>query len=404
MSCVLFWIGVALADDAGARAAEKAVAALERHGPHVARYARVRDGEPAEVVLEVVYHGPSEIALRAQSSETEATMSVDETHARIRVSGQCAVVEMAPLLQAVEDTGIAPAEGSEAPALSTQLDYRLTPSGEASMDIRFQRSALPAPLGWLAAMADEDAAVVREGRSWRVEQRGVSWWVSRRTGVLERMAVGDGQLYDMVQVEVVPLEEGASTEAERCPQSSDGLTTAMFTSQLLWEAYSSALPSILPAWQAQPDDARAETVSRQHDFWRHYFHAEMKTWEASLQATPTWRGQVIQGMQDVRAYDAFQAQLPPSEQPNAMRAWQEAWFANAGRAMVSDHVDDTEKMLYTRLLAADAQIIDPELFNAFVLEPMSAEAMAAGEVVLLPILGPVVEQGAARLQVILDGR
>jgi hypothetical protein len=146
-----------------------------------------------------------------------------------------------------------------------------------------------------------------------------------------------------------------------------------------------------------------ETVQRQRSFWRHYFQVEMRTWEAGLRDDPIWRAQVIAGMGDVRAYTIFTAQLPPEQQSNAIRAWQEAWFGNAGRSMVSEHISTIEQMIYQSLAAtADPQLAEPDLVSAYILSPMTQEALAAGETVLVPLLRPVIEQGAAQLKVRLS--
>jgi len=380
-------LSVALAGSPAA--AGKAAAALDRYGPHVARYAKLEGGQPGAVVLEVTYHAADTVSLRAQAAEVDATFAIDAVHARVRVADQCAVVAMAPLLRTVEDAGTAPAAQD---GISAQLDYRLTATGQADLDIVFQRTDLPASLGWLVGMADEDAAVSRDGRSWRVEQDGVTWWVSRKTGMLERMTAGE---HTLVQTSAAPIGPDTIPEARRCPQSSDGLTNAMFTAQFLWEAYSRSLPDAFSDWQAQPPFARDATIQQQRSFWRHYFVAQMQSWEASLQQDPIWRAQVIAGMGDVHAYEMFAAQLPPARQPAAMRAWQEAWFANAGRALLSDQVAATEQMI--RQTLDDSAASELDLVATHVVQPMTQEALSAGEAVLIPLLGPVVEQGAAQL-------
>jgi hypothetical protein len=386
-------LGLAFADSPNTRVANKATAALDRTGPHMARFAKVVDGQPEETVLEIFYYDEDEVSIRVFGGGVEAVFAIDQTHARIRVSDKCAVVPLESLQQTVPST-----EGQE--PLKAMLDYRLTPGGEVNMNIVFQPTPLTTPFGWLADMGDEDATVSKEGPLWRVEKDNIQWWVSRKTGVLERMVVEDGSggpphTVEQIAVESIPPQ--ALAEATQCPNSSDELTTAMFTVQLLWEAYGQTLPSRLEEWSGLDPAMKEETIQQQRRFWRRYFAEETTSWVDAIQRDQVWATQIISGVGDIHAFESFEARLAPDQHEQAVQKWLELWFTTTGQTMLDEYIRTTENMLYQRIAADQVQVDDPSIIAIYIVQPMAQEARLAGEEALLPVLQSVIQRGKAYL-------
>lgn len=101
--------------------AEEADARLDAFGPHVAYYDKQSTGKPA---LEIHYTSPTEVLARALSPEGTFEMSVDASHAWLRVDAEtCAGFEArAVIAEVVALGGYADPETPK-----PRLTYRATP-------------------------------------------------------------------------------------------------------------------------------------------------------------------------------------------------------------------------------------------------------------------------------------
>lgn len=388
---VLWFTGGAFAGEVGEMAHQR----IQSFGPHIAYYDKVSTGEP---VLEVHYRGEREATARALSPSGVFMVSVDSTHVRLRLDeATCARVPARTLL---EETGaLAMTSGAALHTPTPRLTYRAAADGSIDLQTAFLGVPSPVLLSWHADLDDPTVAVTETRTSWTARSANSTWSVARKTGVLERLTVGDDAL------ELDRVERGKKVQpmaaAEVCPASTSEALERSLATQVRIHAFPDAFASLAGRWNELDEAQRTEALRLHQAWWQQFFTDELPAWGEGLVDAP-WRAQLLADLTDLDAFDRFVASLAPEERSQGVQRWKGLWFGRLGQQMLGAHLHAIVGSIGEAL--GPDQLPEPKVNQVLLLEPIEAALLSRAEEQVQRLLVPTLEEGGATLERLLQAR
>lgn len=383
------WLATAFA---GSLAAE-ADARVDALGPHVAYYVKESTGEPK---LQIHYAGPAEASAKAMSDAGVFSISADADYMRIQLpDGVCARVGAREIIESTNPLhlGLDADDGAPTP----RLIYRAAADSHVELETSFLGVPSPVLFSWHADL-DKDGVTVSENKStWDATSTTSEWSVLRKTGVLQRMAVGDDALV------LDRLESGKKAAPQRaadvCEATTAETLALQVSTQIRLQSVAGAYAAVIPQWEGLDDAARADAQKAYRQWWSAFLGDELRLWEQDA-ASGDWRAKVERDVTDVAAYDAFVAGLPEQQRPRAMDAWKLSWYDRVGHDLLGGHLQELLRVCMQHLEAPPSEAVRVRLLG----EPLEQALLEKGEPHVQRLLIPLLEASAAKLQAALDAR
>jgi hypothetical protein len=366
--------------------ADDAQQRMEARGPHVATYLKASTGE---TVLTVHYRSPREAMLVARNDESTVRFAVDPTHLRLAVDEACGALDYAGIHARAVALSLGLDDDTTA---QPRLTYRTTDAENIDVGVSYVAQDTPMVFSWHADLDEEGVVLERTKKTWTARLGDAEWTLDAKTGVLQRMTVGDDALV------LDRLVSGRKAKPERAASACPTPTSQDLVRQLggLFEVYSVLTPYsvLVEHWDDLDPSKREEAVAGMRTWWTRQVSQDLGPW------TTEWLAAYEEPLRakagDTEGFSSFCEANPDLDRARALAVWQREAVAGILQAVLETYATSTLQQLTSKLDGVgsfdDAAVRTPLLW-----QPLEAAVQEQGLVHAAPHVAAAVEAATAGL-------
>ena len=426
---VIFLLLIASGAFAGNEKGEEIAAAagerIEKLGGFVATFRGKSLTTDEEMEVVIGYEKPEKLVVRVPKMKFYATHEARTIRIFFKDQGLLIPFEEIRQLSAEAFTGFAtiswlgipdPAKGD----LVAQLSFDL---GQSTLDVGINYDKGPYAFSWLKMLRSPKAEISDEDDHWVatvpiLEDRKYKYWISKKTGVLEKMAdeKGGEKVRELVLVDFKEAPPKKSefqnvfpegTKAERFSRSA--AQKAQFLIGMYDGLSEQVLRAVLPKWKSLSLEERKTLVNAISIYWRMIFKNIFSTQKENLNerlASMEVLEPIKKRASDKFAYEKFVNSLPNDKAAQSKELWIEKTLGQVGYELLDPFVGWTRERFITRAKkriendpdGAKLDKAEQEKLLAVLSLPIIDACYTSAEPMVLPKLLPVIKEAAKQLE------